>query len=159
MRHAVAIAKRSLPIPVALSAVVRALIPAASLAPPAPVPHLPALDTAIALPAVIPQADVKPHTAVEALDLDEVNRIRPSHDAARRTSTSRPAGARLYSSRGRASTSLRRLPGRPVPGRSGPCHLAGAERTSPAPPTPRLRRGSWRAARPRRNDDQNKEKD
>jgi hypothetical protein len=107
MRHAVAIAKRLLTIPVALPPVVRALIPATSFATTVPIPDIPALRAAVALPTVVAHTDLERLAAVEALDFDEVNRIRPSHAAARRISTSRPAGARLYSSRGRASASLR----------------------------------------------------
>lgn len=122
--------------PVTLSPVVRALVPAASFATPSPIPCSPAHDAAVALPTVVPDTDVEPLAAAEALDLDEVDRIRASHAVARRISTSRPAGARLYSSRGRASTSLRRLPGRPARADRS----AGATRTRRASGRPPLAR-------------------
>ena len=141
MRHAAAIAKGLLAVSVALPPVVRALVPAASFATPYPVPSIPALDAAVALPAVVPEADMEQHAAVEALDLNEVDRIRSSHTAARRTATTRLAGARPYSSRGRASTSLRRLPGPSVPGRSGATTSPAPNVPPPGAPTPHLRRG------------------
>jgi hypothetical protein len=75
MRHAAAIAKRPLPIPVALSPGVRVLVPAASFATPGPIPRIPALDAAVALPTVVADTDAEQLAAVEAPDLDEVNRI------------------------------------------------------------------------------------
>jgi len=75
MRHAVAIPKRSLPIPVALSADVSALVPAAGLATPGPIPCIPTLRAAVPLPTVVLDTDLEQLAAVEALDLDEVDRV------------------------------------------------------------------------------------
>lgn len=159
MRHAVTIAEGPLAISVVLSPVVRALVPAASFATPRPIPCNPTLDAAVALAAIVSDADVEQAAAVEALDLDKVDRIRPGHAAARRISTTRLAGARLYSSRGRASTSLRRLPGRPVPGRSGASTPPAPNVPPPWPPTTRPRRGLWRGAPTQnRSDDQIQER-
>jgi hypothetical protein len=141
MRHAAAVTKRSLPGPMALSPVGCALVPATRLTSARPVAEIPTFAAAVAMPAVVRDTDVKRHTAVEALDLDDVDRTCASHAKARRISTTLPASARLYPSRGRASTSLRRLPGRPFAGRPGPSTSPTPSVPPPDPPTPRLRRG------------------
>ena len=77
MRHAGPIPKGLLPTPVALSPVGCVLIAAARFAPRGSVSVPATLPAAVALPAIVPDADVKRHTALETFDLDEVDRIRP----------------------------------------------------------------------------------
>lgn len=129
MRHASPFTQILLAPAMALSPLRRALVSPPRLSTALSIAQRAAALFAVALPPVVPEANMEDHAALEALDFDEVDRARACHAAARRTSTTRCASARLYPSRGRASTSLRRLPGRPVPGRPGAS-------TSPAPSLP-----------------------
>lgn len=139
MRHAVTITEGPLAISVVLSPVVGALVPAASFATPRPIPCNPTLDAAVALAAIVSDADVERPAAVEALDPDQVDRIRPSHAAARRISDNAPCGCEaLFVARQRFHLAAPTAPAA-CPGAVGRFHPAGAECTSPWPPTPRPR--------------------
>lgn len=65
----------------ALSTVRCPLIPAARFATAGPVAEVATLLAAIALPAIVAITDVERLPAMETPDLDEVDRIRPTHTA------------------------------------------------------------------------------
>lgn len=81
MRHANPIAKLPLPTSMAFTPVGGALIPPARFATPNPIHQFATRLAAIALPAIVQNADVERPAAQETLDFDEVDRIRPTHAA------------------------------------------------------------------------------
>jgi len=76
MRHAEGL----LPKPMTVAPLGRALVPTAGFAAPFSVSQLPAV-RAIALPAIVAQADPENPAAPEAFDLEEIDRIRVRHAA------------------------------------------------------------------------------
>jgi hypothetical protein len=81
MRHATPRAKGLLPALMVLAPVGRALVPAACSTALNSVSQLPALHPAVALPAIVPQADPEGPVTLEAFDLDEIDWIRARHAA------------------------------------------------------------------------------
>ena len=123
MRHATAIAKVLLPPTMALPAVGGVLVLSASLAVTSLVTQGLAALFAVALTAVVPETHMERPAALEALDLDEIDRAR-IRQWQRPVGLDKPREAwEALSSRGRASDSTRRLPGRSgVSGRALPTH-------------------------------------
>jgi hypothetical protein len=118
MRHA-AIAQSPLTLAMSLASVRCALIPPSCFALARPVTQLLAPTTAVALASVIADAHVECLAALKASDLYEVELMPAGHAAGKADLDNVRGERRLYPSRGRASASLRR-----PPGRSGKSHCA-----------------------------------
>ena len=79
MRHFVAIAMFPFPATMVFPPVGGGLVPATSLPTPGSVSELPTVSTAVALPSIVPNADLELGAALEALDLVQLKWVRIRH--------------------------------------------------------------------------------
>ena len=151
-----AISEGLLPTDVVLPAVLVALVAPAPLAGAGSVPQLPALSVeAVALPAVITEADLERPAAVETHDLDEIDQVRVvGHDAGEADlDNERPEWEALCVTH-ESHPTRRRLPGRSVRSDRAPS-ASLAKGYLPRSPSPRLTarlmtfRPLWGSASPR----------
>jgi len=141
VRHAGAIPELLLSATVVPAALIRRLVLAASFAIAGLIAQLAALSLwAVAVPPIVPEADLERLAALKAGNLDEIDRTGTRHAAGEADLDNERREWEACPSRGRAFASLRRLPGRSSEA-AGRFRLSRRRAYPPRSPSPRLRRG------------------